>query len=105
MRIQALNNQNFEARKLRLPVKYLDLTNPDLIEYGRQLKKVNIIQEYSNPNARKLYSEAKKTSDIKEKMRLLSEMGDYEIYDFGDGALGKFRMNLYLFFSRFTDVF
>ena len=105
MKINAINNQNFEARKLRLPVKTLDLTNPELINYGRQTKNVNMVKEYSNPNAKVLYNEAMKSNDIKEKARLFSKMGEFELYDFGDGAFGKLRMNIYLALTKVTDLF
>ena len=105
MKIQAINSQNFEAKKLRLTVKKMDLTNPDLINYGIQTKNVNLVKEYWNPNAKALYDQAMKTNNIKEKSRLLTEMGEYELYNFGDGALGKLRMNLYLVIAKITDLF
>ena len=105
MRIKTINNQNFEAKRLRLTVKKMDLTNPELIQYGRQVKNVNLVKEYSNPNAKSLYKEAMQTKNIREKARLFSEMGDFELYDFGDGFLGKARMNIFLALSKVTDLF
>ena len=105
MKINAVNNQNFEARKFRLPVKTLDVTNPELIQYGLQTKKVNFVKEYSNPKAEVLYNKAQQTSNIKEKMRLLSEMGEFELYDCGSGFSGKIHMNIFLALSKFFDFF
>ena len=105
MKINAINNQNFEARRFRLTVKKMDLTNPDLIQYGRQFKSVNFVKEYSNPEAESLYKKAIETKDMREKARLLSEMDDFELIDFGPGVLGKMRMNLYLAISKVTDLF
>ena len=45
------------------------------------------------------------TNDIKEKMRLYSQMGEYEIYDFGDGLLGNLRMKFFLALSKIGDLF
>ena len=105
MKINTINNQNFEAKRLRVTVKNLDLTNPELVEFGRQVKNVNLLKEYSNPKDKILYNRAMKTNNIREKARLLSKMGDFELYDFGDGILGKIRMNIYLAMSKVTDLF
>ena len=103
MKAQAISNQSFEAKRLRLVVKKLDLTNPDLMQYGRQTKRVNLVKEYVNPRAEELYKKAMQTNNIKEKTKLFSQMGDYELYDFGDGFLGAFKMKIYLAISKITD--
>ena len=91
MKINAINNQNFEARKFRLPIKFLDFSNPDLMQYAKATKEVNMAKVYSNPNAKDLYEKAMKTQDAEEKARLLLEMGDYEIVNYGTGIIGFFR--------------
>lgn len=105
MKVQTINNQNFEARRLRLPVRKLDLTSPELIQYGRSVKRVNLVKEYSDPRAKSLFEQANKSNNIREKARLLSEMGDYEVIDFGDGPYGRIRMGIYLALTRVTDLF
>ena len=105
MRIQNISNQNFESRKLRLPIKQLDFSNPELMQYGRAVKNVNIIKEYSNPKAIEFYDNAMRENDIMKKTRIFSEMGDFELIDFGDGVLGKIRMNIYLAITKITDMF
>ena len=104
MNVQVIGNQNFEAKKFRVPVRSLDLTNPELIQYGRSIKKVNMIKEYSNPKAEFLYKQAQKSNNIKEKMRLYAEMGNYELYEFEDGFLGNIRMKLFLAISKIADL-
>ena len=105
MKIQSINNQNFEAKRFRLKVTKLDLTNPELIQYGRQEKRVNLVKEYTNPNAEILYRKAMRTKNVVEKAHLFTKMGDFELYNFGEGILGKIRMNIFLFISKFTDLF
>lgn len=106
MKINSINNYNntFEAKKFRQIVKKLDVTNPELLQYGRQFKDVNIIKEYYNPKAENLYNKATKSKNINERMLLLSEMGDYEIYDFGEGLLGKARMYTFMALSKVADL-
>ena len=74
MRINSIDNQIFQAKKFRLPIKKLIIPHLGTID-------VNCMKEYDNPNAEMLYKKALQTSDIKEKAELLSQMGDYRILD------------------------
>ena len=91
MKINTINNQKFEAKKFRLPIKTVDLTNPELIALGKQEIKVNWYKVFENPNAGALYKQAQKTKDWQEKVKLLAEMGHYEIVEYGTGLIGWFR--------------
>ena len=74
------NNQYFtaKAKKFRLPVQSYIYTIDGIPIWSRRC---NAVKEFSNPNAEQLYKQAKKTKDIKEKARLYSEMGHYELID------------------------
>lgn len=84
MKINTINNQIFEAKKFRLPIKTIDYSHPELMKYAKVTKNVCMYKEFSNPNAENLYKLAEKTNDIKEKIRLYQEMGDYTIINAGD---------------------
>lgn len=79
MNIQAINAQNFGAKKFRLPVKSMMVGDIDtgLFAY----KKVSLVKEYENPNAEALYKQAQKAKNLKEKIRLFDEMGEYRLID------------------------
>ena len=91
MKINSINNQNFEARKFRLPIKKVDLTNPELIALGKQEVEVNWYKVFENPKAGALYKQAQKAKDWQEKARLYAEMGHYEVVEYGTGLIGWFR--------------
>ena len=91
MKINAINNQNFEARKFRLPIKTVDLTNPELMALGKQEVEVNWYKVFENPKAGVLYKQAQRTQDWQDKARLFAEMGHYEIVEYGTGLIGWFR--------------
>ena len=78
MRINSIDNQSFESKKFRLIIgdqmyAHVGTTMTNFKTFGRY------VQEYSNPKAEELYKQAKKTSNIKEKVRLYDEMGHYEL--------------------------
>lgn len=82
MKVQSISSQNFEAKKFRLPIKNL----VDKAESGHEFPKffktpVNLVKEYSNPNAEAIYKEAMSIKDPFKRAEKLSEMGDYEIKD------------------------
>ena len=91
MKINAINNTNFEAKKFKLPIKTVDLTNPELMALGKQEVEVNWYRVYENPKAKTLYKQAQKTKDWQERARLYSDMGHYEIVEYGTGLIGWFR--------------
>ena len=91
MKINAINNQDFEARKFRLPIKTVDLTNLEIMELGKQEVEVNWYKVFENPKASKLYKQALNATDWQEKARLYAEMGHYEIVEYGTGLIGWFR--------------
>jgi len=72
MKINSIG-QTFEAKKFRLPVNYLET------EWGKL--PVDCAKEFDNPAAEDLYNKAQKTKDLKEKINLLSQMGDYKLVD------------------------
>ena len=72
------NKQQFTAEKFRVPVKEIVYTIGGIRLWT---KKCNLVREYSNPNAEQLYKQAKQTHDFREKARLYSEMGHYELVD------------------------
>ena len=91
MKINAVNNQHFEARKFKLPIKTVDLTNPEIMALGKQEVEVNWYKVFENPKASKLYKQALNATDWQEKARLYAEMGHYEIVEYGTGLIGWFR--------------
>ena len=86
MKINIINNQNFESKKFRIPVKMIK-DNTDPIVAGRQYSpkdvfvKGNFVKEYSNPKAEEYFYKALETSNLDEKFRYLEKMGDYKIVD------------------------
>ena len=91
MKINAINNQKFGARKFRLPITKVDLTNPEIMALGKQEVDVNWYKVFENPKAGVLYKQAQRTQDWQEKARLFAEMGHYEIVEYGTGLIGWFR--------------
>ena len=83
MKINAINNKNFEAKKFRLPVKIVEPTTKGSMtnQYIPKNSTIsgNFVKEYSNPNAEKLFNKAMNTKDIDKKLQYLEEMGDYKI--------------------------
>ena len=77
MKICSIPSQNFQARKFRLPVKAVEMAQPGF----SATEKVNWVKEFSNPKAEVLYKKAMETSDLKEKMRLFEQMGEYRVFD------------------------
>ncbi len=91
MKINAINNQKFEARKFRLPIKKVDLTNPEIMALGKQEVEVNWYKVFENPKANALYKQAQKAKNWQEKAHLYAEMGHYDIVEYGTGLIGWFR--------------
>lgn len=73
MHVKAISNQTFEAKKFRLPIKNLQT------KWG--YIPVDCVKEFDNPQAEELYKKAQQTSNLKEKVALLLQMGDYKIID------------------------
>ena len=73
MRVDSIKYQTFEGNKFRLPIKNLQT------KWG--VKRVDCIKEYNNPRAEELYEKAQQTKDLKVKINLLSQMGDYRVID------------------------
>lgn len=73
MYVKAISSQTFEAKKFRLPVKIIQTKWGDI--------PVDCIKEFDNPQAEELYKKAQQNSNLKEKVALLSQMGDYKIID------------------------
>ena len=84
MRTIAINNINFGNKKFRLPVRIIK-QNAESTPYATDsLKKDkeiygNFVREYDNPKAEELFYKALETTNLEEKFKLLSEMGDYKI--------------------------
>lgn len=78
MNVQAINNQSFGAKKFRIPVKTAMVGSP---ETGFAKRKVNLVKEYSNPNAEKLWKQAMQETSIKKKTSLIEAMGEYKLID------------------------
>ena len=91
MKINVINNQIFEARKFRLPIKTVDLTNPEIMALGKQELAVNWYKVFEKPKAGALYKQAQNTKDWQERAKLYAEMGHYEIVEYGTGLIGWFR--------------
>ena len=73
MYIKAISSQTFLANKFRLPVKTIQTKWGDI--------PVDCIKEFDNPQAEELYKKAQQNNNLKEKVALLSQMGDYTIID------------------------
>ena len=54
------------------------------------------VMEYKNPKAKELYEKAQKTADIKEKVRLLDEMGHYELKSLNLSEIIKEKFNKFV---------
>ena len=91
MKIQTVHNQIFEARKFRLPIKTVDLTNPEIMALGKQEVAVNWYKVFENPKAGALYKQAQNTKDWQKRAKLYADMGHYEIVEYGTGLIGWFR--------------
>ena len=80
MRINQITNQKFEAKNFRQAV-----SNKLYVRVGTKMTsfktKGKYVKEYSNPHAEELYKKAKQTKDYNERIRLLDQMGDYELID------------------------
>lgn len=85
MKINAINNTNFEAKKFRLPVRIVkpttDVSMIDQYAPKETLASGVFVKEYSNPRARKFFNKAMQTDDIDKKLYYLDKMGDYKIVD------------------------
>ena len=71
-------SRTFTAKKFRLPVKNITYTIDGITVWS---KKCNLAKEFSNPNAEQLFNQAQQAADLKERARLLEEMGDFELVD------------------------
>lgn len=78
MKIQAINNQSFGAKKFRIPVKSMLVGDA---ESGFGKRKVNWVKEFSNPNAETLWNQALNETSMKKKLSLLEAMGEYKLID------------------------
>lgn len=78
MNIQAISNQSFGAKNFRIPVKTAIVGN---VETGFVKKRVNLVKEYSNPNAELLWNQAQNETSMRKKLKLLDAMGEYKLVD------------------------
>ena len=76
MKVNPINNQNFEAKKFRIPVKTEIVKDGDFVK----AKKL-IVREYSNPNAEKLWNKALSATDADIKQKYLTAMGKFKLID------------------------
>lgn len=90
MKIQAVSSPiTFEAKKFRLKMNSIEHIDPNS---GHSFSAHMFwAREYSNPNAEMLYKRANATKDIKEKAKLYSEMGHYQMFLYGSGIVGFLR--------------
>ena len=85
MKVNAINNINFDAKKFRLPVRIVKpATSASRLE--KSVAKENLVsgvfvREYSNPDAKKFFDKAMMTDDIDKKIYYLDKMGDYKVID------------------------
>ena len=88
MKINAINNQNFEAKKFRLPLKIVKDTESVKANITYASKQTDLpgvyVMEYSNPLAKDLYEKAMNTKNLEEKLNLLEKMGDYKVIDIAE---------------------
>lgn len=77
MNIQAVNNQNFQAKKFRLPVTVIEpkLKNPFMTRTRE------VIYEFSNPQAKSLYHQAQREKSFQRRIELYEDMGGYKIIE------------------------
>jgi len=73
MKINSITGQNFEGKKFRIPIKKISTKWGDV--------PVDCAKEFSNPKAGELYNQAQKAQNIKDRVNLLSQMGEYRIID------------------------
>lgn len=78
MKIQAVNNQCFGNNKFRVPVTLVTRTAED-VHFCFPIRIGGYVKEYSNPEAKDIYTKLQKTKDIRELARLDEQMGDYKI--------------------------
>ncbi len=77
MNIQAINNQNFQAKKFRRPVTVIE-PKPENFFMTRTRE---VIYEYSNPQAKSLYHQAQREKSAQRKIELYEDMGEYKIIE------------------------
>ena len=83
MKIDSINNQTFQASRLRINVKRIQT------RWGSV--SVDCVKEYENPKAEELYQLAMQTKDIKERIDILSQLGHYKIIEnFTEKLINKF---------------
>lgn len=85
MNIQAINSQTF-GKNFRLPVKSMVVGTHS---NGIAKRKVNLVKEYSNPNAEKLWNQAMNETSLSKKLNLLDAMGEYRLVDLEQEKLVK----------------
>ena len=85
MKIQGINNINFDAKKFRLPVKFVKNTEAvNMMQSSYNIEECvvgNFVREYNNPKAEEYFYKAMNTSDIDKKFHYLDLMGEYRIID------------------------
>ena len=85
MRINQITNQNFESKNFKQVVG-----NQLYIRIGTKMTSYattgRYVKVYSNPHAEELYKKAQQTKDYDERIRLLDQMGDYELIDLNTKA-------------------
>ena len=80
MKINSITGQNFVGKKFRIPIKKVSTKLVDgPVDWGDF--PVDCVKEFSNPKAKKLYNQAQKAQNIKDRAALLSQMGEYRIID------------------------
>ena len=88
MKICAINNQKFEAKKFRLPLKIVKDTESVRTSLNFVSKQTDLpgiyVMEYSNPKAKELYERAQKTTNLEKKLDLLEKMGDYKVINIAE---------------------
>ncbi len=77
MKIAAINNQNFQAKKFRVSAV---VTMPDTCNPLKTITR-KMIQEYSNPCAKNYYKQAQKEKSLQRRIELYEAMGEYKLID------------------------
>lgn len=66
-----------QDKTLRIPI-----TEKVTVVNGEKfVRKCNMVKEYINPDAQRIYKQLKKTHDLQDRLRLYQEMGEYKIID------------------------
>ena len=80
MKINPINDQNFEAKKFRIPVKTEFVRKDNIVHETRM-----IVKEFSNPKAKVLWNKALEENNLSKKMKYLNAMGEYKLVDINQG--------------------